>query len=263
MDTVVGDGAVLVAAGRRLRALDPETGEARRSWTFPGRIETVTPTGERTYVVADDAVHTLGPDGEVAWTTEISEHVGARPALGSDQLYVGASYKQLYALDPATGDVRWNSTVQHHSEDGPYAVYDVVAVGGGVLVRRANETVYAYDDAGEQVWYATGDYRSMATDGSRVYCGRETGPIQALDVATGDVDWEREYGFDGHVERPVVTGDRLYLADGESLVTARRDDGTETRRREVDGEGFALGSDALFGVGYSSERDRFELVAVR
>jgi len=262
-DAVVGEDAILVAAGQRLRVLDPATGEARRTQTFPDGIETVTPAGDRTYVVADDTVHALGPDGDTEWTTTATVHVGARPALGTDHLYVGGSSKQLYALDPATGDVRWNRTVEHHSGDGPLAVYDVVAVGGGVLVRRANETVYAYDDAGEQVWYSTGGYRSLATDGSRVYCGRETGAVRALDVATGDRRWEREYGLDGGVERPIVAGDRLSLTDGESLVAARSDNGTEDWRTRADAGNLVAGSDGLVGVGYSAERDRFELVAWR
>lgn len=210
---VVGDGVVFFGTGETLHEVDPASGESVRTHSLPGAVETITPAGDRTYVVADDTVLVLGPDGDTEWSTAIPAHVGTRPALGPDRLYVGASSKQLYALDPATGDVIWRRTVGHDGGDGGWAVYDVVAFATGVVVRRANETLYAYDDAGERVWYADGGYRSVATDGSRLYCGREAGSLRALDVATGEVRWKRDWNGDGNVGRPVVADGRLYAAN--------------------------------------------------
>ena len=261
-EPVVGDGVVYVATGETVHVLDPATGDVVRTRSFPGDIETVTPAGDRTFVVVDDAVYALDADGDTEWSTEIEEHVGARPALGTDRLYVGAANKQLYALDPETGEVAWNRTVEHAGEIG-YAIYDVVALANGVVVRRANDTLYAFDDAGERVWYADRGYHSVATDGTRLYCGRGAGDVHALDVTTGEVRWERDYEGGDDVGRPVVTGDRVYVTDEERLVAARPGDGTEVWRTPVEHGGFVLGSNALFGVGYNSERDRVELAALR
>ena len=72
--------------------------------------------------------------GEMAWTFPTEDIVFSAAAVVDNLVYVGSADKNLYALDPATGDLRW----QFRAESGvsSAAVADgIIYVGteGGVL----------------------------------------------------------------------------------------------------------------------------------
>lgn len=137
--TVHGD---LVVAGDEdtgqatLFAHDPEDG--RRQWQFRagagengGLFTAPVSDGERVYVGSDDGQMYAVSGGEAAWTRDLDGL--PNPVAGAgDTLFVGtytgdSAPGTLYALDPATGETRWQ--VGYDDE-----IRGVSAAGGSVYV---------------------------------------------------------------------------------------------------------------------------------
>ncbi|WP_415380971.1 PQQ-binding-like beta-propeller repeat protein [Halosimplex sp. TS25] len=248
---------VYVGADDRLHAVDAAEGTAHWTRQLPERVDVVHPTAEGVVLATGWSVRVLESDGERRWDHEFGEHVGARPALGDQYLYVGASGKQLMAFDPATGDRAWMADAMppEGTDEGGWAVYTVVTVGERVVVRRASGVVYAFDRTGEPVWHDRARGRGLTADGERLYTGRVGGKVVATDPATGERVWEQTVGDRTDDARrgvgPMVAGDdALYgaVADG-TLFALRPDDGSVVWTAETDAERLALGSEALYGVG--------------
>lgn len=118
------DGTVYVGSfDSHLYALDPATGTVR--WSFPtsDHIYASPALGEdgagRTDAIyiasADGSVYALSPSGKLLWRYDTGAPVRSSPTLGRMPsgrpgriVYVGSSNGRLYALDAATGRLRWS-----------------------------------------------------------------------------------------------------------------------------------------------------------
>jgi outer membrane protein assembly factor BamB len=118
------DGTVYVGSfDSRLYALDPSTGAIR--WSFktsdhvyasPALLQDRAGATRAVYFAsADGSVYALTPGGRLVWRYGTGEPVRSSPALGaaphperSHIVYVGSSNGRLYALDAATGRLRWS-----------------------------------------------------------------------------------------------------------------------------------------------------------
>jgi outer membrane protein assembly factor BamB len=178
--------AVTATFGPALRADDwPE-------WRGKGRLGVWNETG---------IVETMPAAGlPVSWRTPI--YAGyAGPAVAGGRVFVTDSRRvkanqaieRAIALDEATGRVLWT---------------------------KEWETNYS----GLQLVYAIGPRATPTVDGSRVYVLGAMGHLFALDVATGQVLWQKDYVKDfnasvpawGMAGAPLVDGDRLIcLVGGE------------------------------------------------
>ncbi len=139
----------------------------------------------------------------VGWTYTTISAVESSPAVVGGIVYVGSDDDNVYALDAATGHVRWTYTTGG-------AVGSPAVAGDTVYVASGDGRLYALDAAtGHLRWtYTTGDtVGSPAVAGSTVYiCGDE---VDALDAATGHVRWT--YNVGGSACSPSVVGDTFYV----------------------------------------------------
>lgn len=224
----VGDGVVFVGQEDRLYAVGLASGTEAWSRTFAEPIDAIYPSRAWTYVQAHHSIVALAADTEQRWSKEF-ESVPDTLATGTDTMYVTVS-RQLFALDPPTGDVRWNKPLPAVG-DGD-AVKDLVAVEGGVFALQHSGDLYAYDTSGTRVWRSDARYQSIATDGERLYAGSE-GLLRALAVGTGRPVWEvacedvAECEADSTFRKPVVTEGAVYtsLPSGR-LIAVRPTEGT-------------------------------------
>jgi outer membrane protein assembly factor BamB len=214
----IADGTVYVGTGPQggLYALDLQTGE--QQWEFDTHGGTVTPvavvgdlaiiasTGGQqrgTDVQALSAVYAVErATGTERWHAEMGEAEGilSGPAVVDGVVYVGVSSFALnngyvLALDAATGEERWRTTV-----DAPMFAGQIAVGGGHVIVPggQAN-TVVALDAAtGAERWIFTGGSvpvfgsPAIATDAVVYFDNDRT--IRALDLATGELRWEVDTG---------------------------------------------------------------------
>jgi len=133
--------------------------------------------------------------------------------------FTGGQYNTgvVYALDAASGNVRWhlNLTV---GEAYDYAPLAPAVAGGRVFVAGAMPTLYALDAAtGVQVWNASGIcaghlWMVPAVANGTVYAGCDHGVFYALDAATGARQWDYDVGGGEAAARsPAVADGRVYF----------------------------------------------------
>ncbi|MFB6120582.1 MAG: PQQ-binding-like beta-propeller repeat protein [Halobacteriaceae archaeon] len=148
---------------------------------------------------------TLAPDGADRETLYV--------ASGQDESNTGPGQGVVFALDPASGDVRWREDFDRHLS-GP-----VVAAGGRVFVRVTTygaAGVHALDaTTGDRLWwFPTGDVLhdapTVADDRLFVNSGRER--LAAVNVGDGTLDWESD--APGDSTRPVVDAARGHVLMG-------------------------------------------------
>jgi outer membrane protein assembly factor BamB len=105
------------------------------------------------YVGGGPALYALdAATGQVKWVRPHMEFVQSSPVIAGGNLYVGADDGYFYALDPKTGGTRWQFQTGHN-------VYSTAAaVGGGKVYFGGgpfNPNLYAVDGAtGKVVWQA-------------------------------------------------------------------------------------------------------------
>lgn len=198
----------------------------------------------RTYLIAVDAaaVGTTELNGEftfaltdAAWIARTEDSVTSSAAVGADgTVYVGANDSSFYALNPATGAVRWKYAVS------PLTIIDtgVAAVGadGTIYFGAANGSVYALEDRGDRaaLKWATplggsiANAPALAADGT-VYIRIDRGTaaanaqsqLVALAPADGSVLWRYSFGTEATYAPPTIGSDgTIYVAGGDGAVHA-------------------------------------------
>ena len=195
--------------------------------------------------------------GEQVWASRVfvreTEVAGARgfppglginivssPAVDRDTVYIGGGDCGVYALDAASGTLRWSYQANKEQIPGvartrplqmgllinPQVRSSPAVVDGSVFICGADHHLYALDAAdGEPRWsFWAGSRASPAVSGGTVYVGGHGamrgvvhGVVHALDAATGAPRWQyqaADLAFGGDHRPPAV-------ADGVVYLTAR------------------------------------------
>lgn len=141
----------------------------------------------------------------------------------------GLTTPGVYAIDAATGTARWSYAMPGDVRGAP-AVID-----GAVYAAAADGTVTGLDTAtGAARWQvATGEAisSSPAVAGGTVYVSGAAGWLYALDAMTGKETWRAQIGA-AHTASPTVA-DAIYVVAGGQLVALDANDGTERWRVTV------------------------------
>jgi outer membrane protein assembly factor BamB len=230
-----------------LRVLDLSTGESVRDVTVasydgpaPGRalhVDSTVVADGAVYLLAWDGIYSYTPAGERRWrvATEGEPHVSAHrtghPVVVDDTVYAPtagftivaddpAAAEGLYAVDDATGEVRWRHEL-------PERTYTPAHADGVVYASAFLHGVVALDAAtGEVRWERAGRVESPPTvrDG-RVYLletpeGEPGTTLRALDAATGESLWSANAPSPGP-RRVAATDDRVYHRENAAEVVAR------------------------------------------
>jgi outer membrane protein assembly factor BamB len=226
---VVADGRLYVGEGMhanfecRLYCLDAATGQKLWTYSAGSHIEStpwVDVIRKRVFFGAgDDGVICLNAvTGERIWKLEAPAHVDTTPVV-SGAVYVGsgvsrrnAAEQAVFALDPATGSVRWRTPFDLPVWATPSLSDGVlfVGLGNGRLLEgpRAPKSprgaVAALNATDGSVRWRFDDcdavFGTPAIADDRVYVGSRDGRCYCLDRATGRRVWVVECGS------PVVAG---------------------------------------------------------
>jgi outer membrane protein assembly factor BamB len=141
-------------------------------------------------------------------------------AVGGDMLYVYGendsgdvvTYK-LFALQIASGRIRWSAPLDGHSAS------DGIAVGNGRLYVGGNTEVYAFSAAtGRLIWTSsivTGVNSGPITVGNYVYLTDQSGDVFALNAQTGTVHWDRGLGAAVTLGDPTLASGTVYVSSGD------------------------------------------------
>lgn len=183
---LVNNGMVYMSAGGRIFALDKETGNKR--WQFP-------------------------PLDPIEGTFKTS------PILAGNVLVAPGDNKQIYGIDPNTGDSKWNYLAPASLIGQP------VLVGKFVVFAMSDNSLMALNpDTGEAAWAVpyrifNGIVGSLGASGSDVllFTGRQE--LQALNVTTQKTDWKRQLEQVPPNATPVVSNGAIYINSGSYLVS--------------------------------------------
>ena len=240
-----------VAKTGQVSALDKETGIERWSYTTEGRVFGSPVLSGTNLYICDDAGNAYALDatgGGLIW----KEHVATKrfwttPTIAgkAGTIYVGSMDKHLYALDLATGKVKWTFEAKGAITSRP------LVIGDGVYVGAFDRNFYRIDAAtGKQVWVHAGDGwfwndAVASADGVSIYVGSLGHTFYALDASTGNSRWTFETGSPVRAT-PVLVGNLVYvIAESGQIYVLDASTGDQRRSAPVLGAQ-ALASPAWF-----------------
>lgn len=217
----VADGRQVYVPAGDVVALDALTGEER--WrAAPG-------TGVVSLAAGFDVVVAAGPRGLVAfdaqsgddrWTVPTTGLSPVAPGVAGKSIVAGDGVEHLVGRDPGDGVERWRTP-------DPGLVQPPVA-GGQVVVLATRQGVVALSSAtGERRWQVEltdgNDSNSrvqVATDGT-VAAATADGRLRLFDALTGEALGTAD--LDGGLwAAPAVTGERTYVAEGDTVAAFDR-----------------------------------------
>jgi outer membrane protein assembly factor BamB len=236
-------GGVAVDSGRayagdstgRLYAVDLATGEQAWFLDLGGRVEAAPAVaGGRVFAVSRDPdggeVSVAAVDqesGEVSWTFRQSlSSAASAVTLSPDAVFVGLGNGTVRGLDIETGAELWEARIR--SGVSPFT--GPALAGQSVLLADLSAGLYRLDaGSGDRQW----DHQFDSTVvrgaplvvGDTAYLGLDDGSLVAVEMATGDLVWQRGTGS-GSLGAIAVARDMLVVKKGGrtgGLVAFRHD----------------------------------------
>jgi outer membrane protein assembly factor BamB len=183
-------------------------------------------------------------DGAILWRREIGP-VSGTPLVTGDVVYIGTDDGLLYALDTATGAVKW----KHEARGG--ILRPPVLGGDVVLFTTDNDRLIAVDRAtGKFRWqynreppeeFTIRGHAGAAVEGQQVVTGFADGNLVAVSLGSGEILWVRSLAgetrqFVDVDTTPVISNGVVYAASAAGGVWGiSASDGTERWRTRVPG----------------------------
>ncbi|MCS6773045.1 MAG: PQQ-binding-like beta-propeller repeat protein [Thermoflexales bacterium] len=189
-----------------LIAFDPQSQAVRIAWRFRtgGSIYSLpavdAATGRIYFGSTDKRLYALDARGLFVWSFATGDNVAAQPLIvdvGGDQgrlVIVGSEDGAIYALDAASGKLRWR-----HALGAPVAASAVAYRLGETLLAAAgndNGDVVALNvRTGEPVWTralpgaVVGAIRATQ---AQLFVAVRSGEVVALDASSGEVRWQAQ-----------------------------------------------------------------------
>jgi outer membrane protein assembly factor BamB/fibronectin type 3 domain-containing protein len=209
-----------------LSSFDAATGKPGFSEQLPGQDFFTSPP-----VAASGTVYTGGAgsggtvyavdeaSGVVKWTASVENGDDSSPALSGTGLYVSYTCPQTYDFDPATGAALWHYSGPCEGGGGKTAAY-----AGGKLYVRGSSTGYGVPD-GTVFDAGSGAVLSQFSSGPIPAIGASTGyflnsgALEAHDLKSGTLLWS--FSGDGSLSSaPLVVDQYVIIGSGTGMLYA-------------------------------------------
>ena len=245
-----GNVAVSISGSRAWRSQVGSSGGGLTSSALRVSARPVS-DGSRIYVYKPNGeVVALTTGGARAWTQNLRPEgerdigPGGGVALDGGVVYVATSYREVAALEAASGRIIWRAEIDTPARGAP------VAGAGHVFVVSQSNEVYALSESdGSIAWSYAGieetagvlSAANPAIQGNRVIVPFSSGEIMAINIKTGEPEWIdgvsrgfRTLALSGLADvsaSPVVAGNAVY-ATGVAGRTVSVDSRTGQRNWE-------------------------------
>lgn len=172
-------------------------------------------------------------NGKVEWTTSFHQGLVSGPAVANGYVALGTNNSSIALLNQTNGKKLWQVKVSGEVLSPP-AISDKK-----IIVKTIDGKVYAFNAAdGKQLWVAEHGSPSLVLKassspvikGNLVLIGFSDGKLDALDVQTGRILWQRSIAYasgSSDVERlvdidadPIVENNVVYLASFQGYIGA-------------------------------------------
>ena len=227
---ITADGIFAPSADGRLYALD-----ASGSPLWPEPFEAGAPqwsqpasSGETIFTGSlDHNLYALNTaTGQLRWSVDLGGAVVGTPLLVDGVVYAGSFARQLFALDAETGDELWRFTANDWIWGGP------AGEGNLILVADIQGHLFALDrESGEEIWRFEaegGIYGSPLIANGLIFIGTDLGKVYAIDMQ-GRTEWVETLTTGQIYSQPVLAGELVLFAlvGGDNLVVAYDLDGSQ------------------------------------
>ncbi len=175
--------------------------------------------GNRIYAASRDGnVVALDPEsGKTAWRTKLDLELSAGPGVGEGLVIVTAAEGYVIALDAASGSEQWRTDLSGEALSLPVIKNEVVVV---LTIDNLLRGLSVFD--GSERWLVEQStprltMRGSATPvvvGNLVIAGFDNGRLAAVDITTGNTEWETM------LSPPSGRSDLERLADIDGLISA-------------------------------------------
>jgi outer membrane protein assembly factor BamB len=169
----------------------------------------------------------------IQWRVPLGSEASGSPAIADEVLYVTANDGSVHAIDPITGEERWQMTHDY------LRVVTSPAVGGGAIYvsmayptsAARNGTVMALDKrSGTQLWEFFTKGRpvgSPVVSDFTLHVGTDDGFLYGLDTNLGTESWRFDAGF-AVTASPAVADGTVFVSTADGVLHAvDADTGTE------------------------------------
>ncbi len=172
-------------------------------------------------------------DGSIKWSHQLEDGIVSGPTVADKVVAVGTNSASLVLLSQTEGKVLWQNKLSGEILSPP------AIAQGKVIARTIDGKVFAFDVAsGKPLWKADHGAPSLVLKassspvvlGNLVLIGFSDGKLDALNLETGQVAWQRSIAYasgSSDVERlvdidadPIVQGNIAYLASYQGYIGA-------------------------------------------
>ena len=236
----VANGAVYVLSlDGNAYALDEHTG--KQLWKFQT-------AGESRLNVA--GIYGLAPSREVV--PDVWDFFLSSPAVDGGLVYFGSGDHNVYALEAATGKLRWKFQAGDVVHSSPAIVNGVLYIGcwdGVMYALKANtgELVWKYATAVDPTHFMQGIPGSAAVADGIVVFGSRDNNIYALDANTGKELWRQSNGGSWVIASPAIKDGVVYITTSDSLKLRALQLRTGTQLFDMTYKTYSFSSPALAG----------------
>lgn len=195
---------------------------------------TIGPDGT-VYVATDlGAVYSISHDGSINWSLQLIDSGpnkdglvgGSGFALSSDGTLYLETRSLLYAIDSASGALKWKYTTGATSESSAWGSTPSVTADGTVYFGSYDGYFYAlYGSTGTLKWrtkigVALNSSPAIGQDGSVYIGGGATNRAYALDGSTGAVKWSTDVGASSYDALAIDGSGTVYVTTSAGLLYA-------------------------------------------
>lgn len=246
---VAGGLVYISSVDGKVYAVDAATGTQK--WAF-------TTKGERRFTAP-------GIHGAIPRTERMPDPFDvflSSPTVVGGTVYIGSGDQNVYALDAATGSLKWSFATGDVVHSSPAVANGLVYVGSW------DRNVYAIDaSTGRERWrYTTGndtvEYNqigiasSAAVSGGIVFVGGRDGHFHAVDAMTGKLKWKHNNNGGWTIGSPAVLDGVVYFATSDGRRFKALDVNTGTPRFDLENKAVSFSSPAIAsGVAYYGTSD--------
>jgi len=175
------------------------------------------------------------------------------PTVVGGTLYIGSGDQHIYALDAATGALRWSFMTGDVVHASPAVVDGVVYIGSW------DRNLYALDAAtGRERWrYTTGNdttiynqigiASSAAVVDGLVFVGGRDGHFHVVDAATGALRWTHDNKMGWTIASPAVKNGVVYFPTSDGRRFKALDTATGTVLIDLQNPAISFSSPAIAG----------------
>ncbi len=143
------------------------------------------------------------------WKFETQNDIDSSAAIGIDgTVYIGSDDRNLYAIDPDTGQEIWRFMTNGEINSSP-----AVGSDGTIYFGSADGNLYAVSPSGNKKWsFNIGNFiyssPAISADGRTVYVGSSDNHMYAINATSGTYKWKFETG-DKIISSPALGHDGI------------------------------------------------------